>query len=77
MSGLTSETLAPLFTETFFFWRISKGGPGLPAGGTPWDSVMPVWENFLTEHQIWTVVLFLYNQTGWKPRTWEKTGGEK
>ena len=69
-------TIAQL-TESFVFWRIAKGGPGLPREGTPWNSAMPVWENFLTEHQIWTVVLFLYNQTGWKPRTWEKTGGEK
>ena len=35
---------------------------------------MPKWEDFLTEHQIWTVVLFLYDQTGWKPRPWEKAG---
>jgi mono/diheme cytochrome c family protein len=69
-------TIAQL-TESFVFWRVAKGGPGLPREGTPWNSAMPVWENFLTEHQIWTVVLFLYNQTGWKPRTWEKTGGEK
>ncbi|HUL50543.1 MAG TPA: cytochrome c [Gemmatimonadales bacterium] len=69
-------TIAQL-TESFVFWRVAKGGPGLPREGTPWNSAMPVWENFLTERQIWTVVLFLYNQTGWKPRTWEKTGGEK
>ncbi len=26
------------FQETFLFWRISKGGPGLPDEGGPWDS---------------------------------------
>ncbi len=66
-------TIAQL-TESFVFWRVAKGGPGLPREGTPWNSAMPKWEDFLTEHQIWTVVLFLYDQTGWKPRTWEKAG---
>jgi mono/diheme cytochrome c family protein len=67
-------TIAQL-TESFVFWRVAKGGPGLPREGTPWNSAMPRWEDFLTEQQIWTVVLFLYDQTGWKPRTWEKTEG--
>jgi mono/diheme cytochrome c family protein len=68
-------TIAQL-TESFVFWRIAKGGPGLPREGTPWNSAMPAWEDFLTEDEIWSVVLFLYEQTGWKPRTWEKTGDE-
>jgi len=29
----------------------------------------------LTEDEIWSVVLFLYEQTGWKPRTWEVSAG--
>jgi mono/diheme cytochrome c family protein len=68
-------TIAQL-TESFVFWRIAKGGPGLPREGTPWNSAMPQWENFLSEREIWTVILFLYDQTGWKPRRWE-TGGTK
>jgi mono/diheme cytochrome c family protein len=67
-------TIAQL-TESFVFWRIAKGGPGLPREGTPWNSAMPKWEDFLTEREIWSVVLFLYDQTGWKPRTWEKREG--
>ena len=63
-------TIAQL-TESFVFWRVAKGGPGLPREGTPWNSAMPAWEDFLTEDEIWSVVLFLYDQTGWKPRTWE------
>ena len=63
-------TIAQL-TESFVFWRVAKGGPGLPREGTPWNSAMPAWEDFLTENEIWSVVLFLYDQTGWKPRTWE------
>ena len=66
-------TIAQL-TESFVFWRIAKGGPGLPREGTPWNSAMPKWEDFLTEREIWSVILFLYDQTGSKPRTWEKSG---
>jgi mono/diheme cytochrome c family protein len=60
-------TIAQL-QETFLFWRISTGGPGLPAEGGPWDSAMPAWENFLSEDQIWEVILFLYDHTGQRPR---------
>ena len=61
-------------TESFVFWRIAKGGPGLPREGTPWNSAMPVWEDFLTEDEIWAVIIFLYEQSGFSPRRWE-TGG--
>ncbi|MBI4521669.1 MAG: cytochrome c [Gemmatimonadetes bacterium] len=61
-------------TESFVFWRIAKGGPGLPREGTPWNSAMPAWEDFLTEEEIWAVIIFLYEQTGWSPRTWEEVG---
>jgi hypothetical protein len=30
-----------------------------------------VWEDFLTEDQIWAVTLFIYEQSGWRPRRWE------
>lgn len=63
-------------TESYVFWRVAKGGPGLPVEGTPWNSAMPVWEDFLTEEEIWAVVVFLYEQTGLAPRTWEHAGAE-
>ena len=69
-------TIAQL-TESFVFWRIAKGGPGLPREGTPWNSAMPAWEAFLTEDEIWAVIIFLYQQTGWHPRTWEEAGAEE
>jgi len=70
-------TIAQL-TESFVFWRIAKGGPGLPREGTPWNSAMPVWEDFLTEDEIWSVIIFLYQQSGFQPRRWEKgEGGAK
>jgi hypothetical protein len=61
------DTIAQL-RETFLFWRISKGGPGLPEEGGPWDTAMPAWENFLKEDEIWDAVLFLYDFTGQRPR---------
>jgi mono/diheme cytochrome c family protein len=61
----------PLLTESFVFWRIAKGGPGLPKEGAPWNSAMPVWEDYLTADEIWAVVIFLYRQTGTNPRRWE------
>ncbi len=62
----------PMLTETFLFWRISKGGPGLPDEGGPWDTAMPAWEKFLTEDEMWEAILFLYDFTGQKPRAKEE-----
>ncbi|MEE2899882.1 MAG: cytochrome c [Gemmatimonadota bacterium] len=64
-------TIAQL-TESFVFWRIAKGGPGLPNEGAPWNSAMPAWEDFLTADEIWSVIIFLYEQTGHEPRRWEE-----
>ncbi|MCH9651103.1 MAG: cytochrome c [Deltaproteobacteria bacterium] len=58
----------PILQESFVFWRIAKGAPGLPEEGGPWDSAMPAWENFLTEDEMWDVILFLYDFTGARPR---------
>ena len=65
------DTIANL-RETFLFWRIAKGGPGLPEEGAPWDTAMPAWETFLTEEEMWDVVLFLYDFTGERPRAREE-----
>jgi len=65
------ETI-PLLRDTFLFWRISKGGPGLPEEGGPWDTAMPAWEKFLKEEEIWDVILFLYDHTGTRPRAREE-----
>jgi mono/diheme cytochrome c family protein len=67
-------TIAQL-SESFLFWRIAKGGPGLPDASAPWDSAMPVWENFLNENEIWQVILYLYQRTDQKPRVMEEGGG--
>jgi mono/diheme cytochrome c family protein len=65
------DTIANL-RETFLFWRISKGGPGLPEEGGPWDTAMPAWEKILKEDEMWDVVLFLYDFTGERPRAREE-----
>ncbi|HEX5032280.1 MAG TPA: cytochrome c [Candidatus Eisenbacteria bacterium] len=62
----------PNLRETFLFWRIAKGGPGLPEEGAPWDTAMPAWEKFLKEDEIWDVILFLYDFTGQRPRAREE-----
>jgi mono/diheme cytochrome c family protein len=75
-SFVDNGTISQL-TESYVFWRIAKGGPGLPREGAPWSSAMPVWENFLTEDEIWAVILFIYDQSGSRPRRWEATVEER
>jgi DMSO reductase family type II enzyme heme b subunit len=63
-------TIAQL-QESYVFWRIATGGPGLPREGAPWSSAMPVWHEMLEEDEVWKVTTFLYDYTGFVPRTWE------
>ena len=62
-------TIAQL-EESYLFWRISTGAPGLPDDGAPWISSMPAWDKFLSEEQVWQVILYLYEYTDHQPRTW-------
>ncbi|MBI5428470.1 MAG: cytochrome c [Nitrospinae bacterium] len=74
-----SGTIAML-RESFLFWRVAKGGPGLPNESTPWSSAMPPWEEHLKTEEIWKVILFEYWYTGWHPRTFDEessSGSEK
>ena len=71
-TNFTDSGTIAMLRDTFLFWRISKGGPGLPEEGGPWDSAMPAWEKFLTEDEIWDTVLFLYDHTGQRPRAREE-----
>lgn len=63
-------TIAQL-QESFVFWRITKGGIGLPHESSPWNSAMPAWEKYLSEQDIWKVIIYLYEAAGVSPRTWE------
>jgi mono/diheme cytochrome c family protein len=63
-------TIAQL-QESYLFWRIAKGGPGLPREAHSWNSSMPIWEDYLSQEDIWKVIMFLYEGAGVSPRTWE------
>ncbi len=71
-ANFADPTTIAMLQETYLFWRIAKGAPGLPSESTPWASAMPAWENFLSEDEIWDVILFLYDFTGHKPRAQEE-----
>ena len=64
-------TIAQL-QESFLFWRITTGGPGLPKDGMPWNSAMPVWHEMLSEDEVWNVITFLYDSVGQVPRMWDQ-----
>ena len=61
------ETLA-ILSEAYVFWRIAKGGPGLPREATPWNSAMPAWEDRLSAEETWAVIMYLYDAIGKEPR---------
>lgn len=63
-------TIAQL-QESYLFWRIKKGGVGLPVEGMPWKSAMPRWEVELPDEWIWKIIMGEYDGAGQKPRTWE------
>jgi len=63
-------TIAQL-QESFLFWRISTGGVGLPVEGKPWNSAMPRWETRISPDNIWRIIMYEYEGSGHKPRTWE------
>ncbi len=67
-SNFTDQGVLPMLQESFLFWRVAKGAPGLPEEGGPWDSAMPAWEKFLTEEEMWDVILFLYYYNDYRPR---------
>ena len=71
-TNFADKQTLPNLRETFLFWRVAKGGPGLPEEGGPWDTAMPAWEKFLTEEEIWEAILFLYDFTGDRPRAREE-----
>jgi mono/diheme cytochrome c family protein len=70
-ANFVDATTIAMLQESFVFWRISAGGPGLPDVSTPWDSAMPIWQDFRSEEDMWKVILYIYDATGHTPRTWE------
>jgi mono/diheme cytochrome c family protein len=70
-ANFQDPTTIAMLQEGYLFWRVAKGGPGLPVESTPWSSAMPAWELFLSEEEIWDVILFLYDFTEQRPRARE------
>lgn len=64
-------TIAQL-QESYLFWRIKKGGVGLPVEGMPWKSAMPRWEVELSDEFIWKIIMGEYDGAHQSPRTWEE-----
>lgn len=67
-ANFNDPTTIAMLQESYLFWRVAKGAPGLPSESTPWLSAMPAWEEFLDEEEIWDVIIFLYEYTGYEPR---------
>jgi mono/diheme cytochrome c family protein len=53
--------------ENYLFWRIKEGGPGLPRGSIEYRSAMPVWDQVLTDEEIWKIIMFEYTNAGVVP----------
>ena len=75
-TNFSDKGTIPMLRETYLFWRISKGGPGLPDEGGPWATAMPPWEKFLKEDEMWDAILFLYDFTGSRPRGREEVAAK-
>ena len=74
-ANFTDPGTIAMLQEAYLFWRIAKGGPGLPKESKPWNSVMPAWEDRLSAEDIWKVIMYLYDATGYQPRRWESHAG--
>ena len=70
-ANFVDPTTIAMLEEAYLFWRIATGAPGLPAESEPWNSAMPAWDEFLSEQEIWEVVVFLYDFTEQRPRAKE------
>ena len=66
-ADFTHAASALTLPESYAFWRIMKGGQGLPEKFSPWDSAMPAWENQLNEKEVWQVILYIFSTAGEKP----------
>ncbi len=49
--------------QAYTFWRIMKGGKGLPEKYEPWNSAMPAWEEALSANDVWKIITYIYQTT--------------
>ncbi len=59
-ADFTHASSVTTLPESYAYWRIMKGGQGLPKKFAPWDSSMPAWGNQLTEEEVWQVILYIF-----------------
>ncbi len=50
--------------QGYTFWRIMKGGQGLPEKYEPWNSAMPAWEKTLSKKDVWKIISYIYKTAG-------------
>jgi len=50
--------------KSYTFWRIMKGGQGLPEKYEPWNSAMPAWEDTLSKKDVWKIITYIYDTAG-------------
>jgi cbb3-type cytochrome c oxidase subunit III len=62
--------------QAYTYWRIMKGGPGLPEKYNPWDSAMPAWEGVLKEEDVWKVIQYIYSTAEERKQTKESPQSE-
>ncbi|MDF0652795.1 MAG: cytochrome c [Nitrospira sp.] len=70
-ANFADPTTIAMLQESYLFWRIKKGGVGLPIEGAPWRSAMPRWEVELPDEWIWKIIMGEYDGAHQSPRTWE------
>ncbi|MDH5641337.1 MAG: cytochrome c [Nitrospira sp.] len=70
-ANFADPTTIAMLQESYLFWRIKKGGVGLPIEGMPWKSAMPRWELELQDEWIWKIIMGEYDGAHQEPRTWE------
>ena len=70
-ANFADPTTIAMLQESYLFWRIKKGGVGLPIEGMPWKSAMPRWELELPDEWIWKIIMGEYDGAHQSPRTWE------
>lgn len=69
-ANFRDPTTIAMLQESYVFWRVGLGYSGLPGAGTPWNSAMPIWQEHLTDEEIWSAIVYIYESTGQSPRTW-------
>jgi len=68
-ANFTKKGSLAVTTPAYAFWRIMKGGKGVPKEFEPWNSAMPAWEGVLTQEEVWKTILYIQQtvKERWQP----------